>query len=757
MQSFFAPSLLIIAVLGTAGAAPLALTRDGDTDFVITVGADAIAPEITAANELKTHLEAVTGATFEIREEALVDEAAPQIVVGPTARFRAAFPDIDLEALGHDGIVMKTAETRLYLAGGRPRGTLYAVYTFLEDQVGCRWWTATESHMPDEPSLQVDELDTVYVPRLQYREAFYRGAFSTPFAPRLKCNGHFAHIPPEYGGHYNILGWCHTFNQLLPPEEYFEQHPEWYSLIDGKRVHEGAQLCLTNDEMREELTRRALEWVRKDPTAGIISISQNDCWGPCQCDKCQAVVKEEGAESGPLVRFVNQVAEDINKEFPGTLIETLAYVYSRQAPKLARPSENVVIRLCSIECSFVQPLTGPQNEKFRTDIEQWSAMAPQLYIWNYVTNFRNYILPHPNMRALAPDIRFFVDHNTIGLFEQGDAGSSCGDFVELRAWLLSHLMWDPSLDDKALIAEFLQGYYGPAAEPLQQYIDVIHDAAEASGAYLGCYLSDTSAWLGLDDLNRATELFNQATEAVAEDPVIAPRVRRARLPLDHAWLLCYSSMKRQARAEGKPFLGPEDPQAAADEYIATCRSFDVGQYREGAPFEGYVTTLEGRFRDPGPAPERCKDLPETDWILVEDHEFSLANPGGWVSIVEDAKAANGYAARMTTDHTQWATQFPVSADIESLGPCRLFASIRCDLKAQTGNAFDIGIYDNNAKAGVMQRTVPIAEVADGQYQEIDLGVHELTRGMYFWAAPVNNPDEVEGVYVDRIYCVKEPQ
>ena len=313
--------------------------------------------------ELQNHLREVTGAELPIRPVADVSADAKQILVGLSSRLQERAPDVDFEALGWDGIFMRTVGQDLLLAGGRPRGTLYAVYTFLEEIVGCRWWTATESFIPKRPTLEVPDLDRTYVPKLRYREAFYRGAFSSPFAARLKCNGHFARIPPEYGGHYTILGWCHTFFQLLPPDRYFEEHPDWYSEIDGRRMAQRAQLCLTNMEMRAELVRNALAWIRKNPDAGMISVSQNDWGGSCQCEKCRELEVQEGSPSGPLVHFVNAVAEEIEKEFPDFLIETLAYQYTRQAPRQVKPRHNVIIRLCSIECSFSQPLgTGPQTD-----------------------------------------------------------------------------------------------------------------------------------------------------------------------------------------------------------------------------------------------------------------------------------------------------------------------------------------------------------------------------------------------------------
>jgi hypothetical protein len=749
----------LTAVIVPGSAYALTLAQDGASDYVIAVAQDAIAPEQTAARELQSFLQQVTGAKLPILPEADCANQPKRIVVGQSQALREAFPQLDLASLQHDGIVLRTRGDTLFFAGGRPRGTLYAVYTFLEDTVGCRWWSSTESTIPKKPTLEIPSLDTVYVPKLQYREAFYRDAFDGIFAARCKCNGHFERIPPEYGGHYNLLGWCHTFERLLPPSKYFAAHPEWYSEINGKRSADHTQICLTNEEARKELTRNALEWIRKDPSAGMISIAQNDWGGACQCANCRKVVEEEGSESGPLLRFVNAVAADIEKEFPGFLVETLAYSYTRKPPKLVKPRDNVVVRLCTIECSYVQPLaTGEQNAKFRSDIEGWQAVAPHLYIWDYVTNFANYILPHPNLRVLAPNIRFFVDNNAIGLFEQGDAGSSCGDFVELRAWLLAHLMWDPSRDDRALISEFLHGYYGPAADALQEYIDFIHDTAEKSGVYLRCYMPDTSAWMDLDALNRATELFARATAAVAGDPVYAPRVRRARMPLDYAWLQRHKALRRVAKITGKPFLGPADPLAFCDEFLAAAHQFNIGNYAEGRPFKDIEPGLRSRCLPEGEGatpPAEVAGLPQDAWLDIQESEFTLYGVGNWATVVDDATASNGRAARMPANHIQWAVQYPFSADLANLGRWRCYAVVRCEPKAAKGGAFSLGLWDTTARKSAANLEVTLEQAGDGKYHAYDLGVHDIKPGLYLWVAPKGDPNAVDAVYVDRFFLVRE--
>lgn len=751
-------ALAAAAAISTAAEpSPRLLVRQGTPAYAIVQADAPPAAEATAARELQAYLKRVTGVELPLVAESSAPPGTPVIAVGLCRRTQALLPGVDIAGMGPDSIVLKTVGADVVLAGSRPRGTLYAVYTFLEDVAGCRWWTSTEETVPASPGLAVPDLDVTYAPALLSREAFYRDAFDGVFAPRLKLNGHFARIAPERGGHMGIIGWCHTFFQILPPATYFAEHPEWYSEIDGKRSGEGTQLCLTNADMRAEFVRVAKEWIRKDPGAGLISISQNDWHGKCQCAACKALEEQEGSASGPVLHFVNAVAAELEKDSPDLLVETLAYSYTRQPPKLVRPRRNVVIRLCTIECSYVQPLeTGEQNAAFRRDIEAWSAIAPKLYIWDYVTNFANYLLPHPNLRVLAPNIRTFVKHHAVGLFEQGDAGSTVGDFVRLRAWVIAHLLWDPARDENALIDEFLKGYYGAAAPYLRQYLDLRQDAAAASGVYLRCYMNDTSAWFSPDAIDQATALYDQAQKAVAADPVLSARVRRERLPLDLVWLQRHATTARSwkaASAIAMPWAS--DPKTAVEEFIALATRLNVGQYAEGRPFAPYADGLRRLFRDPGPPPDACKDLPRDRWIDYQDNLFTLYRLGSWVTTVNDAAASDGIAARMPGTHPQWATQLPFAADLAEGNPWRVYIVMRCETTAPDGAAAEVGIYDNKTRSGLAHKRLTVADCAGSQYRAIELGPVALDGEVYAWVAPPNRP-EITAIYVDRIFVVRAP-
>ncbi|NLE36757.1 MAG: DUF4838 domain-containing protein, partial [Pirellulaceae bacterium] len=340
------------------------LAKDGQTTWKIVLPSEPTAVEKTAARELAEHLKLATGADFEtIAEKEAPAEGTSLIFIGNTAKA----PKKDYR---FDEILIKMDGGNLILAGHEQRGCLYAVYSFLQDVVGARWWTADATYVPKRPTLVVaDDLNVAYAPQLISREMYHRDAEPTVFSARMKGNGN---LTPEYGGAVRIIHFVHSFYKYLPPAKYFEEHPDWYSEIDGKRQHHNAQLCLTNEEMIAELTKNVLETLRENPGAKIIDVSQNDCFGFCTCAKCKAIDEAEGSHAGTLLWMLNRVAEAVEKEFPDVLVESLAYQYTRKPPKTIKPGDNVLIRLCTIECSFSQPLDGPQNQEFVADIEGWS-------------------------------------------------------------------------------------------------------------------------------------------------------------------------------------------------------------------------------------------------------------------------------------------------------------------------------------------------------------------------------------------------
>jgi len=744
------------------------LVKNGKTNFKIVLSDTPQPVEETAAKELKLYLDEITKIDWMIVSEKDVSDNVPQILVGNSLRAKEFFPEIDPNKIPYDGIEIHLKGNKLLLTGHQQRGTLYAVNTFLENILGVRWWTSTEQKVPTYRDFELEPVDISYAPKLIYREAFYKDALDPIFATRMKCNGAWLDIAPEYGDHHRFAYFVHSFYSLIPPEKYFEDHPDWFSEINGTRKHERAQLCLTNEEMRKELTKNAMETLRKNPGSKFISISQNDWDGYCTCEKCSKIAEEEEAQSGTLIQFVNEVAEEIEKEFPDVFVETLAYQYTRKSPKNIKPRHNVIIRLCTIECSFVQPLIGEQNKSLRDDMEGWSTIAKQLFVWDYVTNFLSYILPHPNLRVLAPNIRFFVDHGTIGLFEQGDVYCTVGDFVRMRNWVISHLMWDPMLDEKKLMREFLVEYYGKKATPiLLEYFDTLLDKAESTGKHIGCFHENTNDWLDYETLCKATAIFNKAIEVAEQengkDSTFVHRLLRERLPLEHVWLKGYYNFKRYAEKKGEKFLGPEDPLEASKKFFAICKKYDVSAYREYDLPKMFADFREGmfsRFGEPATVPEEFMHLDSTVWMDIQEYDFRTINMYNWMSIVEDPNASNWRAARMPGTHNNWATTVtipvnePLFENMSDDTKFKVVAYVRCDATVNEGLAMSIGIYDSKDRENVIQKDFNVHEMVGSEYKKIELEPTPLSQSMYIWFAPPKREGEVQAVYIDRVILIR---
>ncbi len=732
----------------------LTLVDQGRSDYTIVLPEKPTPVEKTAASELQTYLEKATGARLPIASE---KEAAGEkkILVGATVKGQKLLGDLKLDQLDYDGIVLKRFGDRIVLAGHPQRGTLYAVYTFLEEQLGVRWWAPDCEMVPNRATFSIGQLDKVHAPKLRIREPYTRVMHDKMLAVRNKCNGSSNRIPAEFGGHQRFCMFVHTFYPLLPPKEYFKDHPEWYSLIDGKRQHERGQLCLTNKAMRKELIKNVLKRLRKDPTAALISISQNDWYGRCQCEKCKAIEEAEGSPAGLLLDCVNEVAREVEKEFPDVLVETLAYRYTRKPPKTVRPRGNVVVRLCSIECSFAQPLESDVNAEFGDDIREWAKISPQLYIWDYVTNFSNYLLPHPNLRVLAPNIRFFENHNVIGLFEEGDCATNMGEFVRMRAWLLAHLMWDSSQDTFALVEEFLNGYYGPAGPHLKEYLTIMNDSIEGSDYHLDCFNQTTKAFLDLDTINRATRAFDRAEKAVADQPELATRVDRTRMSLDLLWIRRWHELHDKADRTGKPFLGPENPEALVESYIARARKYGINHWRTGQTFDDlYVSRLRSLAQKPAAPPKACVGLPKNEWVDFGPARLEIHHLGTWAKLAEDPQAASKTVIFMPGDHKEGAVNAFLEPGELTGGPWRCFVVARAEATAQEGPAMSMGVYDPINEKNLAVRSVSVEE-ATGGYKTYDLGAHDLSQKTNVWVAPPKRKGEVDGVYIDRIFFVKE--
>lgn len=519
----------------------LLLAKDGETNHVIVIAKDAPSSTVYAAQELQRFLGEMSGAIFAVVDDSNVP-AEHEIVLGNSARLEALRLAPNFSALGKEGYVIKTVGTRLVIAGGEPRGTLYGVYGLLEDHLGCKWFTPEVSLIPKRPLLTLSNLNETRIPELEYREPFVFDAFDGDWCARNRMNSSTGRLEEKHGGkvRFGAGMFVHTFNRLIPPEQYFDEHPEYFSLVKGVRLKERSQLCTTNEDVVQLCIENLKKAIDSDPDAFVYSVSQNDWHNYCECDNCTALADEEGTWMAPVLYLVNRVAEAIETEYPDKAIETLAYQYTRKAPKAMRPRQNVIIRLCSIEACFMHPLDGcdsEENIEFAADAREWAKVSDRLWVWNYVTSFGHYMAPFPNLRVRDDNIRFFIENNVVGIFEQDAYQSYNGEFNSLSGYLNAKLLWDKDYDEDTAINEFLHGVYGDAAKPIRAYIDLLHDKVRDDNIHAGIWIGpQNSPFLTEEIMVKSEQLWDEAEVLVADQTDGLFRVRTARLCHDYAWL-----------------------------------------------------------------------------------------------------------------------------------------------------------------------------------------------------------------------------
>jgi hypothetical protein len=199
-------------------------------------------------------------------------------------------------------------------------------------------------------------------------------------------------------------------------------------------------------------------------------------------------------------------------------------------------------------------------------------------------------MPHPNLRVLGPNVRFFTDHQVKGLFEQGAYTSNGAEMAELRAWVLARLLWDPSLDGQKLVDEFTDGYYGPAAPHIRNYLNTLHDAVEASGDWLGCFSEHTAGFLSFETLSKGWSDLKAAEQAVSNDPDLRLRVQAAELPVLYVFVMRWSEMRQRAQTLKADWPMPDSIRSAYDGFMQTAREKKVTRLNEWQ--EGFVALEE---------------------------------------------------------------------------------------------------------------------------------------------------------------------
>jgi hypothetical protein len=468
-------ALLFVVSLGLS-AAPLLgdvlLIDQGKDPQPIFLPADPSPQEKTAATALANYLEKISGARFPVRP---LPTPVPEAGI-----FVGRVDATDASGLEPDAFRIRAAGGRLAIVGGSAQGTLYGVFALLE-QLGCRFWTHDEEDIPSLPTIRVAEMDSVVRPSFAIHDLYNREAQSSQgqFAAKARSTSseHFT--------------GSHSLYPLL--KSYADEHPEIYPLNkDGERKWNNLHFCYLAPGIAEALADALAKQVEthKGDTATTIYFAGMGDWygGMCECPDCKAVYAEETwtdpdglkkpGYTATLLRMINKTAEILERRYPGIRVGTMAYMSLEAPPAKTVPRENVIIRIPRLRHCTVHPAeTCDKNRSFARNVERWCQLAPgRVTIWEYGANFKNFLNPFPCLFSISDNLRFYHRLGIRGVEIQGNYVSTGGDRAAMKNYVWSKLFWNTQLDPKAVLKEFCTGYYGPAAEDMLAYNDVVEQS-----------------------------------------------------------------------------------------------------------------------------------------------------------------------------------------------------------------------------------------------------------------------------------------
>tara|TARA_B110000438_G_scaffold80202_1_gene80206 strand:+ start:6660 stop:8843 length:2184 start_codon:yes stop_codon:yes gene_type:complete len=429
--------------------------------------------------------------------------------------------------LNKDFISIDYKDSLITISANNKRNLYYATYDFIEKFLNVNWLSTDFTYYEDLKSINFPKNYSYYfeppvLTRTVHSKLFYKDSV---FADKLK-------VTNEAFPRYVPSARVHTFHRFLPYEVFYDKNPEYYALRNGKRLP--TQLCLTNTDVLKIVKDSVNSFFNKSPNSDVISVSQDDNTQYCQCDKCSKIDNHEGSPAGTMIHFVNAVAES----FPNKTISTLAYQYTRKPPKV-KPIENVLITLCSIECNRSVPIELGCKD-FSSDLKGWSQLTDNIRIWDYTTQFTNFLAPFPNWGTIKPNINLFVDNNAKWIFEQHSNNDS--ELFELRSYIMAKLLWNPNLDFQTLLNEFNNKYYGNGGKYISEYVNSIQNQIDNTSFFLFLYGDPSQgfdSFLSPENLLNYDILFNKALSSVELDSEYYKRILRSKISIDYAVLESY--------------------------------------------------------------------------------------------------------------------------------------------------------------------------------------------------------------------------
>ncbi len=460
--------------------APLVVAGDGKAPAVVVVSPTAGPWEKKAAAEVVRCVGLMTGTEPKLADTADAVDAAIKgggrvIVVGVAAlkidpSLAAALAKVaKMEpVLRADAIALRRQGDRVLVVGTNDDSHYYAAVELLR-RWGCRWYLPTPigECIPEQKSLTVGELDTAYAPPFEVRNYWvsWNGANDgqDEFMRRNFLNTGVG-VP---NGHA-IGGYV---QELIPK---------------GKSVFD---IPIAEDATADHVVKKVAPLFAKGE---FFSLGMEDgvYRSESKVDKeLQAGLKDKyflaASLTDPFLTLYNKVADKLLKAHPDSKskIGFLAYgnltIPPQRKMTAAKP---LVAYLAAIDVDPIHGMDDPKSpprQEYRDMMYKWAeVMQGRVVIYDYdqgMLVWRD--VPNPSIGAIRQDVKHYKKAGILGVSTES-RNAIATTFLNLH--VRGQLYWNPDADVDALLGEFYERFYGPAAKPMAAYWTAILKAWDDS-------------------------------------------------------------------------------------------------------------------------------------------------------------------------------------------------------------------------------------------------------------------------------------
>ena len=598
----------------------LSVVDDGATEYKIVIPAQATEIVAYAAEELKFFLDDATGTDIQIVSDSQVaySENAKLLSVGETSVMESANVTVDFDVTKRDGFVIKTVGKSYVMCGGGDYGTLYAVYEFLHQAIGWETYAIDEIYYQRDEDLKVEKLDILDVPAIESRTGgYFEGRENAYFCAKLRTYANYGiGIFGKNLWAYDVH-WTHNYREILNSCG-MTIDPAWYGTCGASDPM--AQLCLTNDGLRNAMAKSIVRSINNNPEIEYYSIAQEDSGSVCECSNCIKYdayfgEDEEGnkfAVGRPMltIEFLKDVLGRVKNEIGAEKYKkytfvTLAYGYNIEAPITWDESKgeyvpfrescvvpedtNISFMFCPYERDFdynYLAVDPEGNARWKRVVEGYRILCPRMICYAYGNNFGLTHEWYDDFSSYAINVKYFAEHGNAWFFsENSSGGKQSVQFQALRSYVYSKLQWNPYLDINELVDDFMENYYKTGAEAFKKYWeylrlqynsvfhdksvdgtgDKVHSAFFTWSSIYNSYESVVQRLSYIDEAIRATE--NSTLDDFTKEQVLR-RIKIERFS-DLSNLLFYHKNKLQANTYNE--LLAEAKQNAEDYEVNSSR------------------------------------------------------------------------------------------------------------------------------------------------------------------------------------------